>query len=207
MKCVLKSILLFLLLSTSFANSGNMEDIVKIKDLSYTVRFYYDKSKEVEEEVLFVEQIVKNIGKKNLVFSFYDSEIYVSDIEPMKQLLVIKDQVMHGWDGVPSPPTPVPEDVIRLAPGEKFKSLSWFWANGIFPYPSKRKGKEVLIYQIGDKTKIKVRLCVTLISSTNVLGKYLKSNEQLLEGTLCSKQTKFRYKLLSEEDVIYIPNR
>jgi hypothetical protein len=195
MNYVPKLIPLLLFFLTSSAQICTGEDQVSINDLSLTIKFYYALNKDMEQEVLFLDKIVKNTGKSALIFSFYPADFYLSDIGP-KKLLETTGIVSQGC--VPSPPTVA--DIVRLGPGEKFTSTSWFWADGYFPYPSTKKGAEKLIYMVPDKTEIQVGLCIDLTGPTESLDKFLKPGETLLKGTLCSNKTKFLYKLLLKEE-------
>jgi hypothetical protein len=173
---------------------GYAEGPVGISEMRYSIRFYYDKEHDVDEEVLFLEQTIKNAGKSTQVFSIYGYGPHLSHIGP-KQLL--KSASIPYRPGLLRPSKA--EDVIRLSPGAEFKVRSWYWADGTFPFSEANKS-DMTTYEIPDKTEIKIGLCLPLGETNDVLKSFLRSGEGLVAGNLCSETTRFRYRLLHRSD-------
>src|SRR5258706_4894087 len=118
---VKKMILVSLFLLMGPGQIFALEDSMNIKDLSLTLRFYYEKEKEQGVDVLFIEKTVRNTGSSKIVFSLYPHDYTVSDIGPKRAVKTTKTVDRRG-----APSGPKPEDIVRLAPGAEYKYASWF---------------------------------------------------------------------------------
>jgi hypothetical protein len=188
-KRIFKLITIFILFPTASVGLVGGEEPMKITDLNYSVRYYYGKEKEGNNEVLFVEHLFKNVGKSEVVFSFYNPGIFVSDIEPIKTLQISKIMLR-----IPRMAPPKAEELIRLAPGKEYKAVRWFWSDGMFPYHSKPEKGEVFQYEVPDGAEIDLQLCIDLTGFPNGLEKFMKPGEQLLKGIVCASRTSFSYR-------------
>jgi hypothetical protein len=182
-------------------NSGRAEESVEASQLRYSIGFHYAKEDGGDEEVLFVEHTIKNIGKSTQVFSAYGFGPYLSNIEP-KQLLKSRtgSSVVHRAKRRP----PIAEDVIRLQPGAEYKTQSWYWADGTFPFMEDH-GSDVTTYEVPNNTEIEVEVYFPLGTADEQLKPFLKPGEHLVQGVLRSQVTRFRFRVLQHKDIENTP--
>lgn len=162
--------------------------------LSCSGRFYYAVSEEVGQEVLFFQRTLKNTGDKEVVFSFYGAEPYVTAIQPLAK---IKSRWVRVHSGRPSPP--VESDLIRIPAGGEYTHLKWYWADGSFPFHSRKKDERATVYEIPGNTRIRVALCVKLSENRNEFAPFLRPGDAFTRGTLCFEPEEFLYRKLQPQ--------
>ncbi len=167
------------------------------KNIQFSVRYYYEIEKDMNEKVLFTEMTFKNISSKPIVFSTFGTRLGISQLQPIKATKL--EQGLSRNLGRSRPPNK--DDVIRLKPNEKKVVSSWSWADGVLPYPKyPPKGEYWQFYRLQKNANITISLVQPLVENGDEFGNLIKKGEKLESGYLESAPTLLKYEILSPQE-------